>query len=437
MAQKVNAQVEDTTPPTLNSIAVSPVTVNNGDTVTITIDVSDDLSGVWLGNTTGYIVNPVGSQQGFFYNWTSVGANIYEAKIQISEWAISGDWYVSSMQIPDSADNYTYLNQSDLADATFNVTASSPDTTSPVFNSMTITQTTVNSGDTLSIVIDVTDNASGVWLGNTTGYLVNPEGSQQHFFYNWNSIGGNLYETKVVINEWAIGGEWYVASMQIPDNADNYTYIDNSNSVIGTVNVNALTPDNIAPVVNSVTVTPSPVNYSDTITITINVTDNAAGVWLGNTTGNIVNPQGGQQDFFYNWDSIGVDLYQTKVKINDWALSGLWYISNMQVPDNANNYLYLSSYDETIATFIVNGIDQSISELDLNKHFIVYPNPTSDRIMVIPNSDVIGIEVRNASGLLISKSRGYTTSLAGNAPGLYFVSVETELGKIVKRVILK
>ena len=57
----LNGQTGDSIPPILNSITISPATINNGDTITVTIDVEDDLSGI--DRIQVDIVNPVGEQE--------------------------------------------------------------------------------------------------------------------------------------------------------------------------------------------------------------------------------------------------------------------------------------------------------------------------------------------------------------------------------------
>ncbi len=69
-------------------------------------------------------------------------------------------------------DNY------DTTLATFNVNSSTPEDVSPEINSITITPNSINNRDTVTVLINTTDDVSGVERIQVD--MKNPNGEQEH-----------------------------------------------------------------------------------------------------------------------------------------------------------------------------------------------------------------------------------------------------------------
>jgi hypothetical protein len=116
----------DTTPPMLQSLTVSPATVNAGDTVTITARVTDAESGVVSIFLSYRLPNgqsaPVGPN--FFLVSGSPQDGIWRASMQVPPAAAPGNWTVSFSEVRDQAGNYASLQSpiQPLPNGSFTVT---------------------------------------------------------------------------------------------------------------------------------------------------------------------------------------------------------------------------------------------------------------------------------------------------------------------------
>ena len=440
----LNGQTGDSIPPILNSITISPATINNGDTITVTIDVEDDLSGI--DRIQVDIVNPVGEQEHTAFasieSWTSLGNNLYSYDVKITDWAISGEWYVPSIFIHDNAGNMLYLSNNDSTLATFTVISSSPDTTAPVLNFVTISPNTVNNGDTITVTVNIEDDVSGI--DRVQVDIVNPVGEQEHTAFapieSWTSLGNNLYSYDVKITDWAISGEWYVPAIFIHDNAGNMLYLNDNDSTLASFTVISSTPDTTAPVLNFITILPDTVNNGDTITVTVNIEDDVSGI--DRIQVDIVNPAGEQEHTAFapieSWTSLGNNLYSYDVKINNWAISGEWYVPSIFIHDNAGNMLYLSNNDSTLATFIVNGVS-SINEINNQNNIIVYPNPSSGIVNFNLDFNVKSLYIYDYTGKIVEIYNHIQTDyidLTNKPKGLYIFKFLTAKNSVILKKVL-
>jgi hypothetical protein len=108
--------VNDTTPPVFQSLSVSPTSVAAGSNFTVTARITDDLAGVSTGccqNSVAYRFNgPSGQYLNGF--WTRVSGTaqdgIYQAVITVPAAYPSGTYYVSSLNVSDTASNSTSVS---------------------------------------------------------------------------------------------------------------------------------------------------------------------------------------------------------------------------------------------------------------------------------------------------------------------------------------
>lgn len=111
----------DSLPPELHSVSISPDTIEGGETIQITLDAEDSDSG--LDQIQVDIVNPYGEQLHSISNhvgeWTSEGGELYTFDLLIAESAVAGTWHLSALTVIDSAGNELFLNNSDSVLATF------------------------------------------------------------------------------------------------------------------------------------------------------------------------------------------------------------------------------------------------------------------------------------------------------------------------------
>ena len=116
------AQVEDTTPPTIQSLAFTPKTVDvsaGSQSITVTTRITDNLSGFyqgWFGFNS-----PTGTQgTGAWFSGSeriSGDSNdgLYEFEVHIPQFSEAGDWRVPNFQIYDSTWNFGNYSGDELS----------------------------------------------------------------------------------------------------------------------------------------------------------------------------------------------------------------------------------------------------------------------------------------------------------------------------------
>jgi hypothetical protein len=112
------AQTQDTTPPSVESFDFTPTAVDTSDqdqTVTATLQITDDLSGLRSGLV--YLGSPSGSQN-MVWGISLISGDalngIYQALITIPRFSETGIWQFLYVRLEDFANNVVTLSTSDL-----------------------------------------------------------------------------------------------------------------------------------------------------------------------------------------------------------------------------------------------------------------------------------------------------------------------------------
>ncbi|MCW4015854.1 MAG: hypothetical protein NWF06_05740 [Candidatus Bathyarchaeota archaeon] len=99
--------IEDVTPPVLNDVWVTPSTVNDGETITIYADITDDISGTK--SVFPIILSPTADQWiqfgGLDYNPSS---GLWEKEVTIPQYAEAGVWTVDYVECRDNVQNNVF-----------------------------------------------------------------------------------------------------------------------------------------------------------------------------------------------------------------------------------------------------------------------------------------------------------------------------------------
>src|SRR5581483_3884292 len=112
---------QDTTPPALASFSFAPTSINVGSAaqdVTVTIRVTDDLSGVYDGAVFFY--SPSGQQwrAATFFESDRISGDdkdgTYQTTASFPQYSETGTWYVWNVELTDKAGNTKRDSQSDL-----------------------------------------------------------------------------------------------------------------------------------------------------------------------------------------------------------------------------------------------------------------------------------------------------------------------------------
>jgi Secretion system C-terminal sorting domain/Bacterial Ig-like domain (group 2) len=78
---------------------------------------------------------------------------------------------------------------------------------------------------------------------------------------------------------------------------------------------------------------------------------------------------------------------------------------------------------------IINGVSEANATM---AH--VYPNPFNDKLIIESNNVIVNVKVYNAYGRLIQSSKSNTIQTSDLITGIYFIEINTSVGKVVKKV---
>ncbi len=385
----------DVTPPVLESLTFDPteVDVTGGPaTVTVTLHLTDDLSGVdffdparaWDGSLN--LSSPSYSQ--FIYvNTTSFTLipptdpdyldTTWQATVTIPQGAEPGLWFVNGLTIYDRAGNYLYSP----VGATFNV-VSNPDTTPPVVSelqflpdgggtSSSITVDTSSSSQTVNIQFRVTDDNSG-FGGPEDGAAVNDYNVLQitaqfpvsetntynnNVTYYAHRVSGTpqdgIWETTLYFPQYSPAGTWTL-SINIKDNALNSTYVSGADLGLPgdppELNIASNPSDSAAPTLNSLSFSPITIDTSasdQTVNASISLTDDLAGGYYAFIF--VQSPSGKQQRYISCWLQNPVpgltQVLEGTSLFPRYSEGGTWKVQSAYLFDNAGNTRYIIQGD--------------------------------------------------------------------------------------------
>ena len=84
-----------------------------------------------------------------------------------------------------------------------------------------------------------------------------------------------------------------------------------------------------------------------------------------------------------------------------------------------------------------------VNEFDIEE-LSLYPNPASDKVSIKWNgSEDVGLRIYNATGRIVFYGKkvnlksGYTIDVSAFSAGAYFVKLNTSVGEMTKKLILK
>ena len=277
--------------------------------VTVTLHVTDDLSGFFTGKayvSVGFI-SPSGSQSQFdtqamvLPGSTPLNAT-FEEIITIPQFSESGNW-TAYVNMSDAVGNVANLSASDLASMFFPSSlpvTSVADTTPPALTGLTITPSSIdvsNGPKSVTLAMNLTDSQSGVAFPcqnapcNATLYVFGPTGDQllREFPFDVHLTSGTVnqgvWTITVTFPQYAAAGTWTLVSLAISDKVGNFAYL--SGQQLGnlgfptTIKVSSTPIDNVPPVLTGLTISPLVIDTSSgaqPITVSLGLTDNLSGV---------------------------------------------------------------------------------------------------------------------------------------------------------------
>ncbi len=258
----------DTTPPKIISFNISPKefnTTSQDQTLTLTIRMADDLSGVYISSDDGSYFNyspqlaifPVDGVQYYrvFHQFTRISGDdkdgVYTATVVMPKGSTQGEWSMGaadSFSFRDKAGNWGSFSRSDLENnfgvGVSEVTnlASFSDTTPPEIKSFNITPHVFNTNlqeQILTVIVEASDDFSGVCVGLECGYddypvavgstqltVTSVDGYQSVNSSAFNRVSGDskngVYTATVVMPKGSAQGEWSADTFFVVDTLGNY-----------------------------------------------------------------------------------------------------------------------------------------------------------------------------------------------------------------------
>ncbi|WHY00450.1 Ig-like domain-containing protein [Neobacillus sp. DY30] len=262
----IGALAEDLFGPVLESATVNPTTAAVGETITITAQVSDDLSGVAavdaylnLPNGTGYKVLPLELD-------TATGE--WKGTYTITELDLEGTWIID-FDLFDAAGNYTYALPAEPIEVQV-VNPNGGDAEAPTLESRTITPLAVGVNEEVTIRTKVND-ANGVasvfaaiYTADSTGYHYVPL-TLDEATGEW--VGSHIF------SESDQPGSWYI-DIDMFDKAGNFDWVTLEEKLVLT---NPLS-DYTSPAIGTPVISPKTAAPGESVRVSVPVSDDKSGV---------------------------------------------------------------------------------------------------------------------------------------------------------------
>ena len=285
----------DVTPPSFVGISVSPTTADISEgpdpvAVTVTVELTDDLSGVqqWQvefkspsGNQSLQVSGSPGLLTGTILNGTFQGA------ATLSQSAEAGRWNAAVLSITDGAGNNTTIDYSNALFPPFFRVVSQQDATPPSLVSISVSPETVDVREgqaPVTVTVDLSDDLAGVQQWQVQ--FNSPSGSQSlqvsgsPGLIAGTTLNGTFQGTST-LPQFAEAGTWTAASLSVTDGAGNSTAVNLAAAgfplSLTVVSQQDVTPPSLV----SISVSPETVDVREgqaPVTVTVDLTDDLAGV---------------------------------------------------------------------------------------------------------------------------------------------------------------
>jgi len=344
----------DSTAPVLNSISIDKKTATGGDTLTVTVDAQDDISGVQSAIVGYKAPSGIATKE---VELTKNSNGKYTGQVVVGPYDAQGTWMVVFAVIADNAGNiatvynselFTYpiegLLAKDLSAGDFQVIGTIQDITAPVLNSVSIDKKTATGGDTLKVTVDAQDDLSGV-----DQIIINykaPEGNSPKGTVLTKNDDGK-FTGDITVEPYDAQGIWKLSFIALKDTASNISYVLNSEvynkpeegTILkdlssGDFEVTGTNPDTIAPTFNSITIDKKTAVVGDTIKVTVDAQDDISGV--SDITINYISPSGNTgKTLNLTKDTDG--KYRGDIIVEADDAEGVWKVDFVILLDNALN----------------------------------------------------------------------------------------------------
>ncbi|HEX9162777.1 MAG TPA: hypothetical protein VF980_13815 [Thermoanaerobaculia bacterium] len=344
----------DTQPPQIVSISFSPAQVQDGQETVLTIQATDDLSGIR--SISGTIASPSGAVQGFALQRDQQIADLYTSRVPVPKDAAEGVWRINYLSLVDNASNANTFNGGNLLPptASFRVVSSSSDTTGPVLKAVWLDRLAIKAGDKDTVFVQAEDDKSGVNL--VSGVLISPRKLARVGFVCRQSA--DMWECDVSTPACIDCGDWQLEQIQMQDKANNMTTVRSENPLVANVrlNITGESCDSTAPTISTLALDRTVVSNADdtAINVTVSASDDTCGVMSmsGQVSGPIT-PSGAPR-LYFSLSGVDAQTWVGRIVVPKHAAKGPWRISWIQVLDKAQNLKTYTQSDPPVTNGVFN-----------------------------------------------------------------------------------
>lgn len=369
----VNAQVEDTTAPALAEFDFNPRTIDvsaGPQTVTITLRITDDLSGFEFGNFLMF--SPSGQQVssgGYNAPHRIAGDSlngVYQVSAVIPQFSEAGTWRVFQLFLRDQVGNTAVLSESDLINRGFPTTLvvnGGPDLAAPDLVEFSINPTSIDVSagtQNLTLTLRITDSLSGFEFGNFL--MFSPSGHQviSGGYNSPNRVSGDshdgVYQVTASVPRFSEAGTWRLFQVFLRDQVGNSAVLSESDlSSRGfptQLQVISDPQDITAPSLAQFSIAPATIDTStasESVTLTLRITDDISGFEFGNflffsPSGQQVNSGGYNQPHRISGDALD-GIYQVTTTFPQFSEVGTWRLFQVFLRDAVGNSAVINESD--------------------------------------------------------------------------------------------
>ncbi|HEV8202502.1 MAG TPA: hypothetical protein VGS03_21020 [Candidatus Polarisedimenticolia bacterium] len=215
----------DRTPPALTQIRFDPPVVEGGNPTRMTIQATDNLSGVK--SVRGEIQSPSGQAVLSLYLQETQGGAPFSYVVNIPAAAETGIWFVKWLYLTDVANNSALIQVASATTAppggTFSVSSTESDSIAPEVLGLSFDKDVIEDEDRNVVRVEVRDDLSGV--ASVSGACRSPSGAALIPFTCALNEDSGLWEGAIPIPASADCGVWSVQQVNVQDKAGNSAHV--------------------------------------------------------------------------------------------------------------------------------------------------------------------------------------------------------------------
>ena len=274
----------------------------------------------------------------------------------------------------------------------FSITLFGQDNDNPILNGVTFSPSTVKAGEILTVTFNISDASALKYIAADLGsFDLGSRNDLKDF-----TISGNNYSTEVVVPSWHKVGDYSLSGISIKDIYNNGIFTSN-NSEVSITNDN---PDNLAPVLVSMTTDKAQYMGGEEIILTAKITEEASG--LKPFTGSFSTKKLDSDIDFGNFSNykhrvLSNGNIEMHIRVSPFIKTGLYSLSSLSLRDEAGNSNFISDFDLkfTVTGTVLDNTDPEITNITFSPSIINAGQ--SFEITVSATDDISGIDFLNVT----------------------------------------